>query len=451
MEPMEHEPGQPEPEIPRQAPPPALVASPAPPAESTPAGELLALPAEGVVAAAVAELLPSVIGGAAALAPDRHPALVYLRRLASLEGQRVQRHVLDVIAHMLTNGACDIESLPWHQVRYQHTAAIRAVLAQRFAIATANRALSALRGVLKEAWRLGYMNADEYRRAVDVESVSGITLPPGRALAEGELRAVFAACAADDRPQGVRDAALFAVLFGAGLRRSEAVGLDLGDFNTSDGTITVRRGKGRKDRMVPLPGGAQAYVRDWILMRGHEEGAMLCPITKGGTIRIRRITAQAVLERCEKRALEAGVPTFSPHDERRTFISRLLESGADLATVQRLAGHAKSDTTVAYDRRGDAAKRQAVDRMPFPYIGRAQGRLFERPDEERLSDGGPMGRSVGCGWTTARASTASARTTRGGRSSRRSSTPAPTWSSSSASPGTRTSRRPPATTAAARG
>ncbi len=93
------------------------------------------------------------------------------------------------------------------------------------------------------------------------------------------------------------------------------------------------------------------------------------------------MTVQAVHDRCEKRALQPGVPPFSPHDARRTLISWLLESGADLATVQRLAGHAKSDTTVAYDRRGDAAKRQAVDRMPFPYVGRAQGRLFE--SEER--------------------------------------------------------------------
>lgn len=46
--------------------------------------------------------------------------------------------------------------------------------------------------------------------------------------------------------------------------------------------------------------------------------------------------------------------------------------------VQRLAGHARSDTTVAYDRRGDAAKRQAVDRMPFPYVKPAQGEMFKR-------------------------------------------------------------------------
>ncbi len=381
---MEQSPGQADPGIPSSTPPSGPARPPAggDAVEVRPAsvrGDLLADgPSSSSSLAAIAMDFRPVPGQA--IAPDRHPAFVYLRRLASVEAQRVQRHVLEVMAQLLTNGACDVETLPWHQVRYQHTAAIRAVLAQRYAIATANRALSALRGVLKEAWRLGYVDADEYQRAADVESVSGITLPPGRALSEGELRSVFAVCAADDRPSGTRDAALLAVLFGAGLRRSEAVGLDLVDFDAKEGSIMVRRGKGRKDRMVPLPAGAQAYVKDWTLMRGRDAGALLCPVTKGGTIRIRRITAQAVLARVELRALAAGVPAFSPHDARRTFISWLLESGADLATVQRLAGHARSDTTVAYDRRGDAAKRQAVDRMPFPYIARAQARLFGRDE-----------------------------------------------------------------------
>ncbi|MDY6785668.1 MAG: tyrosine-type recombinase/integrase [Cyanobacteriota bacterium] len=86
-----------------------------------------------------------------------------------------------------------------------------------------------------------------------------------------------------------------------------------------------------KSRTAYLPEGAIALVESWLEARGTEPGALLCPIRKGGEIQIRSMTPQAVLLIVQKRAQQAGVESFSPHDFRRTFCSDLLDAGVDTA------------------------------------------------------------------------------------------------------------------------
>ncbi len=299
---------------------------------------------------------------------DRHPAFTYLARLAP-GSRRTMRQALDTVARIVSGGVLDAETMRWEALQYSHTIAVRTVLGERYAPSTANKMLAALRGVLREAWRLGLMDAETYRRATDLPCIRGERLPRGRALSTGELRSLFRVCGDDPSPAGRRDAAMLAVLYGAGLRRSELVTLDLNDYEPETGTVTVRQGKGRKDRTGYAANGAQEALEGWLNVRGSEPGALFLPIDKGGTVHHRRMVDQTVLVVLRKRAVQAGVPQFSPHDMRRTFISDLLDCGADLATVQQLAGHSSPTTTAHYDRRGERVKRKAAQLLHVPFSG----------------------------------------------------------------------------------
>ncbi|MFL5734130.1 MAG: tyrosine-type recombinase/integrase [Chloroflexia bacterium] len=297
---------------------------------------------------------------------DEHPAAVYLARLAP-GSRRTMSAALDIIAGLLTSNNRNLQTLEWSSLRYQHTAAVRALLADLYAPATANKMLAALRGVLRESWRLGQMTAEDFHRAADLPSVRGTSLLRGRALSHGELRALFTACAADDSASGKRDAALLAVLYNCGLRRSEVVALDLSDYEPESGVLKVRSGKGNKARTAYAAEAARAAIDAWLRVRGPGPGPLFCPVNKAGKITVRRITDQAVRKTMRKRAAQGGVASFSPHDLRRTMIGDLLDAGADISTVQRLAGHANVTTTARYDRRGEATKRKAAEMLHVPY------------------------------------------------------------------------------------
>lgn len=299
---------------------------------------------------------------------DRNPAAVYLAGLGE-RSRRVQGQALEVIAELLT-GSPDLAACNWAAIRYQHTQAIRAHLAEGRKPATVNRMLCALRGTLKAAWLLGQMSAEDYHKAASVKSVTGETIPAGRELSSGEIAALLADCENDTTAAGARDAALIALLYACGLRRAEAVSLDLEDYDPTTGLIKVM-GKRSKERTAYLFNGAARAMADWLAIRGGDPGPLFFPINKGGKLKNDRMTTQAVYNILAKRGELAKVGQFSPHDMRRTFVSDLLEAGADISTVAKMAGHASVTTTARYDRRPEAAKQAAAGLLHIPYRGRS--------------------------------------------------------------------------------
>jgi len=280
------------------------------------------------------------------------------------------REALNALARLLTNGICDASTIDWSALRYMHTSAVRAVLMEKYSPAMANKMLCALRRTLKEALRLGLMTSLDYSLAVDIESIKGTSLLRGRALCFEELAALMAVCTSDRTLLGARDAAMLAILM-VGLRRSEVVNLDFKDFNPRTRVLTIRGAKGRKDRINYLPSGGVMAVSDWLDRRGKLPGPLLHPLNKAKLILPRRLSEQGVLRALQRRGEQAGVAPFSPHDFRRTFISDLLDAGADIVTVAQLSGHSDPSVTSRYDRRGEAAKLRAIDLLNVPYGGRS--------------------------------------------------------------------------------
>lgn len=298
---------------------------------------------------------------------DQNPAVIYLASLA--ERSRVpQRNALNVIAGTL-QPTTSFDQFPWFHLRYQHVQAIRNILAEKYSAASANRMLAALRGVLRECWRLGLMSIEDYQRAIDFKCVRGEkaqAAEKGRHLKQGEFMALVRVCDVHTLT-GVRDMCMFATAYTCGLRRDELVSLTLADYNRDQGTIVVRSGKGNKERVIPVAAGTDDLLRDWVRIRGNWTGPLFPRIIKGDKLTNHKLSSQAFYLIIKERAELAGVVEFTPHDLRRTFAGDLLDAGTDISTVQKLMGHADTKTTAGYDRRDSRVKRDAVNRLHFPY------------------------------------------------------------------------------------
>jgi len=148
----------------------------------------------------------------------------------------------------------------------------------------------------------------------------------------------------------VRDRLIFELLYGAGLRVSELVGLDLNDIDRAERWIEVR-GKGRKERQVPYGRRADEALERYLKVRESLEA----PRTEkalflhrwGG--KLRRLTTRSVGLIVKKYArLLSGDPSLHPHSLRHAFATHLLSEGADLRAIQELLGHASLSTTQKY-------------------------------------------------------------------------------------------------------
>jgi integrase/recombinase XerD len=168
-----------------------------------------------------------------------------------------------------------------------------------------------------------------------------------RPLSVSEVEAILSA-PPDGDVAGLRDRAILETLYGAGLRVSELVALDVDDVDLDEGSVRVM-GKGSKERVVPvgtLAGQAVAayLTRARPVLAGSVSGPALFLNQRGG-----RLTRQGATQILKRAARRAGVEKrVTPHTFRHSFATHLLEGGADVRVVQELLGHATLSTTQIY-------------------------------------------------------------------------------------------------------
>ena len=193
-----------------------------------------------------------------------------------------------------------------------------------------------------------------------------------RVLSEEEIEALIAAARLKDGPEGRRLLCLLELAYASGLRVSELVGLTLGQF-APDRTAIIVRGKGGKERMVPVGRHAREALKAWLEVRPADRRNRLFPSSG----RTGQLTRQHVLYLIKRLALDAGIDPerISPHVLRHAFATHLLTHGADLRAVQTMLGHADIATTQIYTHvRPERLAAVVAEHHPL-----ARGR--RRPDE----------------------------------------------------------------------
>ena len=203
------------------------------------------------------------------------------------------------------------------------------------------RAVSGIKGFYKFLLRDGFIKEDP---TFDLVSLK---LPRNLPSFLSEEESEDLLCAPDTGTvQGLRDRTILELIYGTGLRVSEAVGLTMTDIDLERGIVTCH-GKGSKQRFIPVGRSALKYLREYLKVRSELQGEKAVPklfLRKSGD----SMTRQDVWQLVKKYSRSQGLGSVSPHSLRHSFATHLVQRGADSRSVQTLLGHSDLGTTQIY-------------------------------------------------------------------------------------------------------
>jgi integrase len=296
------------------------------------------------------------------------PATTYLATL----GPGSQRAMAQALATLVGLAGARPETDPadfdWSAIDGDSALAIRRQLTEQYAPATTNKMLAALRGVMRAARDLGLIDEARYQQVARIRSVKVVPVDDEVILTQAQLRKLFKSTAADLGATGRRDAAILATILATGLRRGEAVELNLDNLDMRGGHLHVAGETADRVRTSPLDSGALAAMADWVEVRGDDPGPLFLPTVRGGALRLRRMTDQALYLLIKQIGVRAGMPELTSRMLRRTMIVRAIAGGADRDALTQRAGHMSWLNARAFDDLADLAKRRRIKDEPLPYV-----------------------------------------------------------------------------------
>ena len=285
---------------------------------------------------------------------DAHRIEAFLEMMAAERGASdntlaAYRRDLEDAAGSLEGGWGGIAAAPADAIRLY----LDSVAARGFAGTTQSRKLSALRQFYKFLYAEG-LRGDDPTGTLDSPR-RGRPLP--KTLGEADVGRLLDRAAAEaaappagtDPVAALRLHALLEVLYATGLRVSELVALPLSVARRDERFFTVR-GKGGKERLVPLSDKARAAMKAWLAARAADPALAASPFLFPARSESGHLARQVFARELKAAAARAGVrlSAISPHVLRHAFASHLLQNGADLRVVQQLLGHSDISTTQIY-------------------------------------------------------------------------------------------------------
>jgi integrase len=336
----------------------------------------------------------------AEVAKGQQAAATYLESLKAGDARRIAEEALGTLAAVISGGVCDTTSFPWQQVRAYHGALALSIVKERgapahiealrcsqndtrkfqqvpeaFSPKYLQKMRSSLTGVVRECGNLGFLSEEELELALAPTASSAAgkgsskttsrRSASARELTEGEFRALISACNLNPSAAGCRDALMIGLAWEGGLRTVDLVNLSLDDlhFNSRSGKATIRlkQPQGKRARHLPLDNGQLISLEDWLEARGREEGPLFCPIGRGGKIERKRMSASAVKEFCDARAVQAGVLPFAPND--------LAKSGSAQGEParRRKAARSVASPSPLFASETESDTGEGIERIHFPY------------------------------------------------------------------------------------
>ncbi|MDE0887070.1 MAG: site-specific integrase [Myxococcota bacterium] len=311
------------------------------------------------------------------------------------EPRRLAEEALDILAAVISDGACAGRNFPWQQMRGYHAALTLSIVretgspsrveallcrhddtrkfqqvADRYSPKQVQRMNNCLKKIAEESKRLGFTEESEPETA---KPTARSKSAQQRQIDEGEVRALIAVSLMDTTCQGPRDALMIGLAFAGGLRTVDLVNLNLDNmrFDAKSGRVSVKfKAPGAKRaRHIPLPNDQLIALEDWLAARGRKAGPLFCPTARSAEINVKRMTAAQMRELCDLRSEQAGVTPFAPNDLAR---SGLLgdDTSKRRRRPERQAASASASPLYGSDPDSEQEDEQIAARIHFPYRAR---------------------------------------------------------------------------------